>query len=553
MEPMTIVAVPLLLLVLQGGAQTPPRDARPSPHIGTAVLRGIVVDEPTGAPIAGARVTVTEAGSDRGTGAGFTAETLTSADGRFEIPGLPAGRFIVIAEPGEFRASHLRKILGADDPNSFMGRPSLELAVGEVKTDVRIVLRRALAIDGRVIDEFGDPMADVAVIAKAEGLAMFGGRAVTDDRGRFRLFRLSAGQYSVCAEPRRSWEGGPVPEGVSTRYDQACLKGVILGKEDATPTLQLQPQRVGTFTVSGTVVSSIGSDVAAARVTLFGIGPDGISSAVGSEVRDGRFVARGLLPGEYLVQATLEDRQQDQSELREMASLSLNVEGSDVTGLTLTTVPGVSVVGRIERDPRATAPLPSRVAPTMRPPLDRLRYANYRTPSTVLGENGAFTIKGIFGPQVVAIRDLPAGWFIASVRHGDDDITDQAREFRNGDDRQVVIVLSDRSATLRARPVGKDGQPAPEGFVLIVPADPKRWNGMPYFGQPSVDKEGFFTIPGRAPGDYIVTAVGINDLMGLTRRTGAIEPIARAGRLITLVEGETLTIDVPLAAVGSGR
>ena len=548
-----MIVVVFFLSLLQTPVQSPPRDARPSLTSGTGILRGVVVDEPTGAPIAGARVTVTSAGAgfDRRTGPAFMAETSASDDGRFEIVDLPAGEFVVTADPGEFRASHLRRVLGHDDrPGASFWRPSLELAPGEVKADIKLALPRALAVEGRVIDEYGDAMTDVSVTARSEGGLASVGQAVSDDRGRFRLYGMPAGQYTVCAEPRRSWRGGSAPDGVATRYDQACLKGLTLAKGDLTPSIQLQLQRVDTFTLSGTVVSSTGGDLANARVIVFGLGPDGIRSDVGAEVRNGQFIVRGLLPGEYLLQATIDDIERDRHEVREMASQTVQVEGTDLQGLTLTTIPAVSISGRIERDPRATAPLPSRVIPRLIAPLDRLRYSNYRTPSTVTGENATFTIKGIFDRRVVAIPDLPRGWFVASVHHGKEDITDQPREFRAGDDRPVVIVVSNRSATLRARPVGGDGKLAPEGYVVLVPADPRRWNAMPYFDEPSPDKEGFVTIEGRAPGDYVVTGLTIQELMGLTRKGGTLEPIARAGRRISLVEGETLTIDVPVTKIG---
>jgi hypothetical protein len=76
---------------------------------------------------------------------------------------------------------------------------------------------------------------------------------------------------------------------------------------------------------------------------------------------------------------------------------------------------------------------------------------------------------------------------------------------------------------------------------------------MPYFDEPALDKEGFVTMPGRAPGDYIVAAVTLEDLMGLIAQGATLEPIARAGRRITLVEGEKLTIEVPLRRSGSTR
>jgi hypothetical protein len=69
-------------------------------------------------------------------------------------------------------------------------------------------------ITGRVVDEFGDPASDVAVIAQQ--FQWVGGRrrlvpgpqARTDDIGQFRLFGLMQGDYVVSATFRdQMWMG----------------------------------------------------------------------------------------------------------------------------------------------------------------------------------------------------------------------------------------------------------------------------------------------------------------------------------------------------------
>jgi hypothetical protein len=81
-------------------------------------LHGVVSDEGTGAPLAGARVGVE--GSAEGAASAFPvlADAVTGADGRFELGGLPARVSIFVAAPG-----HHARVLGADAPPGARSGP----------------------------------------------------------------------------------------------------------------------------------------------------------------------------------------------------------------------------------------------------------------------------------------------------------------------------------------------------------------------------------------------------------------------------------------------
>lgn len=548
-------------VTLQTAAQAPPRDPARAPSSGTASVRGMVVDEPSGVPIGGARVTIAAAAgiSLNPWGAQpFHLETTSGDDGRFELNGLPAGDFIVRAAPGEMRATHLPRIVGQESSSLFPTGPSLTLASGEEEADMRIALPRALAIEGRVLNESGEPMAGVSVsAAPASGGFGRGAARHTDDRGRFRLFGLAPGRYRVCAEPspdsssrRMSVPGGDL---LQEGHDRSCTPEPVALASGDTPSVLIHARRVGAFTLSGTVTSATGADLTEAWVSVMRLQDDGNIGSVPANWREGRLVARGLLPGDYMIQVSLgAPDDSGRSIVRERAAVPVKIESADVTGLSIVTIPPGTVSGRVERDPRARGPLTAPLVVRARAPLSPVRYVLNAPTEAKVARDGTFQLTGLFGPLVIGLPDAPAGWFVASVRHGDDDITEQPREFRAGDERPLVITLSDRAATLRVRPVDGDGKPRLDAQVLLFPADPRRWGAV----SPRTvgyRPDGFVDLKAQKPGEYLVVAVSIADLLGRLLRSETIESLARLGRPVTLVEGARLAMDLPISKPGADR
>ena len=150
----------LFVCLLQAApAQAPARDTPPSKPA-TAVIRGRITDKESGQPIPGALVAI-RSGRDSRT-------IVADADGRYEFTALPAGAYLVMADGGFERATHLTHVLG--DPRPLESTIDLlnktfMLKEGEVRADADIPLTRAGAIDGRVIDSEGEPMTGVEVTA----------------------------------------------------------------------------------------------------------------------------------------------------------------------------------------------------------------------------------------------------------------------------------------------------------------------------------------------------------------------------------------------------
>ena len=160
-------------------------------------LRGVVVRQGSTEPIARARVLVTKV--DGGIADSRVAET--DERGRFAFRGLAAGTYRLVAQHDAFV------------------RPEARLAtVGEGQSpgDVMLPMVPTAAITGRVVDEYGDPAANVYVRASLKE-ATFETR--TNDRGEYRLFGLPPGSYTVSAAP----------------YLAARIEDTTLGNQSPTP------------------------------------------------------------------------------------------------------------------------------------------------------------------------------------------------------------------------------------------------------------------------------------------------------------------------------
>src|SRR5690242_7386411 len=150
------------------------------PDPGTAIIRGRVVAADGGAPLARAQVGLS---GDR------RILQFTDADGHYEFGKLPPGRYAVRAG----RAGYVP----AD-----RGQP-IDLANKQVRDGVDFALSRGGAIDVTIVDESGEPIPEVSILA-AHGVPRLWPEDArpprTDRNGQARLFDLAPGSYYLTAK-----------------------------------------------------------------------------------------------------------------------------------------------------------------------------------------------------------------------------------------------------------------------------------------------------------------------------------------------------------------
>ena len=188
------------------------------PVVRRAALIGTVTDQPGGDPVSGAAVTLL----------GTNYEATTNADGRFYIPGLPAGRFRLAAsaeppiEPHNSRDVWLAsnqateitlplrvppgRVIVAEEPPRMTTLDSIRTVLAEMGLNTTARLDSLITVGittgemgtlvGRVTDfTSGRPIAGVLVRVSNRNLS-----AITEADGRFAIPELRAGEVVLDAE-----------------------------------------------------------------------------------------------------------------------------------------------------------------------------------------------------------------------------------------------------------------------------------------------------------------------------------------------------------------
>ena len=209
----------LLLLVLYSfgaAAQTP--DKGP-----TASISGRVTIDGKG--VAGITVTATTRSSplDHRT----VAKATTDDDGNYQLTGLAVGQFTIMPIAKAFVES-------TNTSGAFQqARESITVNDGETITKINFALVRGGVITGRITDSDGRPVIGepVNVVAKDttdtdRPMTMLDGpRNKTDDRGIYRVYGLSPGNYKVSIGQAAS-AGNMAIMGMASRYTKTFYPGV---------------------------------------------------------------------------------------------------------------------------------------------------------------------------------------------------------------------------------------------------------------------------------------------------------------------------------------
>ena len=516
---------------------------------GTGKLRGRVVAADTGTIVRRAQVRISS--PDIGSKAAFT-----DAQGRYEFKDLPAGRFNLSVSKSGFVSMQY----GQSRPFE-PGRP-IDLVDAQLLEKVDIALPRGSAVSGRILDEFGEPVADASVSAMRmqytggkRRLVQSGRNSMTNDLGQFRLFGLPPGDYYVSVTMRTmdsmimdmmggSSLGGPTGSNNNSGYAATYYPGtpnpaeaqrlsLTVGQEAQSIDIQMQPVRLARIT--GNAVSSDGKPMGGAMVMLISTMKDAVQFMPGGTSmtdKDGNFTLSGVAPGEYTVQAQSlaalmsqasqamalmgggepgKEPAPAQTVEREFAMANVTVAGEDVTGLTIAGARGAKARGVLIFEggtkPESLASLRLMAGPT---DPDNVAAAMASFGMAAMKETGAFEIDGLVGGRIFRFMEPPKGWFLKRITHDSDDVTDKGFDFKPGQDVDgFEIVLTTRSQPISGTVTNDKGETVKEYTVVVFPEDPQKWTVTAERWRASArpDQAGQFKIANLPAGSYLAVAV----------------------------------------------
>lgn len=375
----------------------------------------------------------------------------TDVEGRYRFDGLRATVYRVTASKPGF----VTMAAGAAKAGE-RGR-AIDVGAGATVT-VDVALPRGAAIDGRLVNQDGEPVQNAIVAAVRFEDGSMGRRTIavrqtrTDDLGRYRLHSLPEGEYYVEASPdaRELDARWAAPDDQrapglartffpgTVQYHEA--RAVKLARGQQVAGVDFGTASVPLVRVSGIVQTSTGKPVREYSIRLHPIDAP-ISSVAGTRSREGTFAFRAVAAGEYWVLASLVLAPGAPAEFAAQRMRFVN----DTHDLTVTTTPGTVLSGRIESESGALPPLARVVVvpvpsefevPPTRPPAPRITPAR----------DGTFTVNGLFGPHRFRLEGLPDGWKLQRVFLDDRDITNVVTDFRGSNaPRPLRIVIAQKS------------------------------------------------------------------------------------------------------------
>jgi hypothetical protein len=531
----------------------------------TALIEGTAVTGAAGQPADG--VLVTLSGVEMQSSLTF----VTDDNGAFSFAGLPPGTYSLRGS----KTGHVSATYGQKTPGR--AGTSIVLAAGQQLKGLTLTVPKGGVISGVIFDEKNRPSVSTTVrvlrwtMQSGERALVSAGTANTDDRGIYRVFGLSPGEYLVSANARitavtminaeiaasgqairvETPNSPATAAGPSSGYAAVYFPGtaqpglaqpVNVGAGEEQLGVDFALQRVPLSKVTGQVLAPPAVPVSNVQVRLVdqSTSVPGVTQLTARPGRDGTFTFASVPPGQYLLSATVAapasrptgaegavlsaQEMARQMELQAMglagtpagagqrlwAQASVSVDGSYAPNITLSMQEGMTISGSLAFDGAVPVPSPlTRVRVTLNPHGQLMTQSGISTVTATTDANGRFTFFGVTPGRYVIRASGAAGWTVRSVLAQGKDTLDFGLEVVPGENvANVSVVLGDALSELKGTLQTSLGQPTSEYTVIIFPADTRYWVPLARrMRSTRPSTDGKFGFMGLPAGDYKLAAV----------------------------------------------
>ncbi len=448
--------------------------------------------------------------------------SVTDQEGNYKIGGIPAGAYDVVTSAPSYvlapsaEGSQRRVVLGEDEN---LENINFSLVKGGVITgkisdaDARPVIQTSVRIY-RVQD--ANARVPNPAQPRPTPIVYPAGTQITDDRGVYRFFGLTAGKYTVAVGKDNDGFSMPTRSMYTEVYypdvsDKAKATVIEVSEGSETKDIDISLGRpMQTFSASGRVIDGEkGEGLPYVRFTLQQVVGDRTTfqNAFVSTNARGEFTAENLTPGKYLAYMM----GQQGSELRG-DNTTFEIIDADVTGITIRMLKGGSISGVVTLDTEDKNAWDR---------LTKLTIMGYVQPTpgslpmgnsarATIGPDGSFRLNGL-APGMIAIQLVPTmdmnqmkGLTVSSITRDGVPLSPRIVELKDGEQvTNIRVSVTYGSATLRGLVKMENGSlvPGQRIFVRLVKLNEEQQQGI---RPPVVDERGRFIAEGLTSGTYEV-------------------------------------------------
>jgi protocatechuate 3,4-dioxygenase beta subunit len=507
---LSLLEVLTLVQAVPPGNPAPPL---PNSTAQSAVIRGTVLNQTNGSPVAGVKISVSVPGHGGSVGSDTSDAT---------------GHYVIHVPPEKYSAYATKDGFVAQNYKDVADFPVLQANDGqETVADFRML--PGAAISGRVIDTHGSPIPNMRVGANMKRYGQgkvdlwIRGSAQTNAQGEYRIANLPSGRYFLQAirnddanKPGRQFEAVFYP--AAARIDDAESLRVAVGEEKRSIDFRLSDAAIHSVSGRITFLDS-GQPVPNMAIQVY---PDYLGPATRASVDaqpDGAFRLDRLTAGRYRMEGKQRPNDYDSN-----ASFLhfVEVTSGDIRDMAIHVGHGPKLQGTVQA---LGGRLPEQlsVGILFRDPVDDTRH-EYVRGAPVSSADGTFEFMdpqpGIYD-LVFSIPGISSTaerkFFVRTISVNGRDVMDTGISVpERSAPIQISATLDFQPGRILGKTLDSKDKPIPGARLALMRADRNKRRSNPYWKETTSDRDGSFRFSDVIPGDYLLI-VWPDRLPGRTR------------------------------------